>query len=194
MKSKWEKRMEIQYIEATKADMEPVIALYEQYLDSGEHLRAILTACFEDTSFIGYKAVCDGKLAGFYFGCGLLEFSVPHPKLEQELKELMKDEDCFVVGGLLVLPKFRGQGIARQMILMVRERLLQAGIRYFVVEIAMDPDGAIPSKALYELTGEVIFSRSIPGFYRDGYLYGVVCAICGTHCRCSACIEVMEVV
>lgn len=185
--------MEIQYIEASKADMEPIIALYEQYLDSGEHLRTILKECFEDASFIGYKAVCEGKLVGFYFGSGLLDFSVPHPELEQELREFMRDEDCFVVGGLVVLPEFRRQGIATKLLLMVKERLIQAGIRYFVVEIAIEPDGSVPSKSLYELTGKVIFGRSIPLFYQEGYRYGVVCAICGTHCRCGACIEVMEI-
>ena len=185
--------MEIQYIEASKADMEPIIALYEQYLDSGEHLRTILKECFEDASFIGYKAVCEGKLVGFYFGSGLLDFSVPHPELEQELREIMGDEDCFVGGGLVVLPEFRGQGIATKLLLMIKERLIQTGIRYFVVEIAMEPNGSIPSKGMYKLIGENIFSRSIPLFYKEGYRYGVVCAICGMHCRCGACIEVMEV-
>ena len=185
--------MEIQYIKAEKVDKEAVIALYEQYLDSGEHLRKILEDCFEEESFLGILAVCEERIAGFYFGCSLLEFSVPHPELSAELLKLMQDGDFFVVGGLLVLPEFRGHGIAGNMIKMLKKELQEKKIRYFLVEIAMTPEGEIPSKKLYELTGKVLFSRAIPGFYQEGYRYGVVCAICGTHCKCGACIEVMEV-
>ena len=185
--------MNIQYIKAVKEDKERVTALYEQYLDRGEHLRRILSDCFEAESFLGILAVCEGKLAGFYFGCGLLEFSVPHPELSRELLRFMKGESFFVAGGLLVLPEFRGQGIAGQLMERLKQELQEKQICYFLVEIAMTPEGEVPAKKLYERTGKVLFSRSLPGFYREGYRYGVVCALCGTPCKCGACIEVMEV-
>lgn len=175
------------------ADAEAVIPLYEQNIDGGKYVRDTVYESFMDETFIGYQAKVNGKLVGFFTGSCLLEFTVPHPELEEEIRSITGEQEIFVACSMLVLPEYRHLGIATQFCQRIREDLKAKGIPFFMAEIWIFPDGTIPSRKVYEDIGEIVYQKRVDGFYTEGYRYGVVCSVCGKHCKCGALVTLMKV-
>ena len=183
-------------IEVTALEIEnvgQVVPIYEKYIDGGSFVREGLYESFAAPGFIGYQALADGEMVGFFTGSSLLEFTVPHPELEKEILEITGGEELFVVSSMLVLPAYRHYGIAHRFCEQVRQDLKEKGVRYFLAEIWIFPDGSIPSQHVYEEIGEIVYQKRVDGFYTEGYKYGVVCAVCGEHCKCGALLTLMRI-
>lgn len=182
----------IKYSKITKEDREPLTVFYEKYLNSGELIRQSIQIQFEKNAYFGYKAEDAGNgIAYFAFQEGFA-MTCPHEELQREVTEILGNSRYATVDALMVANRYRGYGIAKEL---AKRNLFELNKRktdYFVVEIWVYPDGSSPAKGIYESMGEVVYSRFVPGFYKNIAHMGIGCPICGKKCVCSAVLEVIR--
>ena len=182
-----------EFYEFTASDVPEFVECYEKYLNSGVHVSENTAALFKEGKYFGMKAVCDGECAGFLTLMEGLLLTIPHPEVEKEILDLIGSRRFVTVDAFMTLPKFRGKGIGHALCEKVNAQLLSRGIELFVVEIWVYPDGSSPALGIYEQMGQCLYKKEIPGFYSRSSKYGIVCPVCGTECRCSADMEVIDV-
>ena len=174
-------------------DADTIISLYMQYLDGGDYIEEELRSQMQRPDFVGFKALDDNnRIVGFVMGCSLIEFTIPHPEYEKEIYDVIGQNKYWVLQAFLVLPHNRNAGLGMELILELKKKLRSEGFKYVFIEVWIKPDGTCPSKHCYDMLGKMIWSRVDFHFYVEGYKYGIVCSLCGTHCKCGALLELIE--
>lgn len=182
----------ISYKKMTKSDFPEWFRLYEEYLNSGDYIEDTLRRSMESPHFVGIKAEDEGKMIGFLSGTDEMEFTYPHEAKYRRIMNVIDDEKYFSPDSLLVLPEYRGNGIADTMMDQMKDILHKKRYKYFAVEIWVYADGRSPARIPYERMGEVLYKERAPLFYRKSKKYGIKCPICGENCKCGALLEVMK--
>lgn len=182
-----------EFYEFTSSDVPQFVSFYEKYLNSGVHVGEDIAALFESGKYFGMKAVCDGQCAGFLTLVEGLSLTIPHPEVERDILTLIGSQPFVTVDAFLVLPPFRDQGIGHALCERVNAQLLSRGVELFVVEIWVYPDKSSPARGIYEGMGQCLYKKEIPGFYSASSKYGILCPVCGSECRCGACMEVIRI-
>lgn len=180
------------YEEITAQDLPTITQLYAKHLTAGQSLADGTYAAWERGDCFGTKAVEDGEIAGFFSVRKGLEFTYPHPELEAEVMSFVGARRLYVVDGMLVLPDYRGRGVASRLVAETLPRLKRVA-DLVLVEIWVYPDGSSPGKKAQEKLGEVVFRKLEPMFYREFPRYGMRCPICGESCVCGAWIDVIKI-
>ena len=183
----------ISYSCIEEKDLSQIIALYENYLNSGEYIRNSMEKEFYNGDYLGFKACEDGEIVGFFTGQSGINFTCPHPELENEIKEFAKDRKIYTPDGLLVLEEYRGRGITRELVDRMRRALLDKKVELALVELWIYPDGSIPAQKPLRGIGEAVYQKKVPLFYKEIKKYGIRCPICGENCTCGALVELLEV-
>lgn len=183
----------IEYARITESDMDEVISLYEKYLNSGKYVEDMMRREFESEDYLGFKACNSGQIVGFFFGQKQIEFTYPHPELEEEIRRVAGDHNLYTPDGLLILDGYRGEGIGRELIRRMKEQLIEKCVELALVELWIYPDGKIPAKNPLKGIGEAVYEKTVPMFYKDLPRYGMECPLCGKNCRCGALIQLLKV-
>ena len=183
----------IEYRPIRGSDIPQVIAYFMQYLNCGQSIADSIQAMWDQGAYKGYIALEGEEILGFMTACSGIAFTYPHPELEAELAEAVGEKPVAYCDALLVLPGHRNAGVARELAVKVKELLRQLEYVYFLVEAWIYRDGRAPAKPVYESMGKVVWQRKVDGFYRDQDQYGLVCPICGTKCKCSAWIGLIDI-
>ncbi len=174
-------------------DTEELILRVRQNLTEGDPVVQGIRDNVAIGNYFGGVAEEDGKFLGFATAKEGFEFTVPHPKLEKEIRDLFPGKRFFVGDQMWVSPEARGHGVAGRMLEITRQEVLARGGDYWLTELWVYPDGKSPVKDVAEGCGEKVFERLVPMFYKDQDRYGLKCPICGDHCRCSAMVRVYHV-
>ncbi len=180
------------YGEVEKTDREEIIRIYEEYLNSGEYIRKDIEDHFGSDGYFGYKACCDGKIAGVISGRKGMALTYPHPVIEEEIRSCTKEHKVYTPDMLVVLPRYRRQKIAGYLVGKMREWLLLTGQELALTELWIYPGGSIPAKAAIGHLGKVIFEKTVPDFYKENGKYNISCPICGKNCKCGALIQIFQ--
>ena len=127
----------------TPFDLDLVAALHAASFPDGWSAASIATLIAGPGAF-GLLASCDGEPGGFI---------LVRPAADEA--EILS---------LAVLPAWRRRGLARCLLAAALERLIAAGIRRLLLEVAEDN---VAARRLYENAGLVAVGRR-PGYYRAG--------------------------
>ncbi|MDD3415548.1 MAG: hypothetical protein PHY47_16325 [Lachnospiraceae bacterium] len=82
-------------------DLDEITYLYETYLNSGNSIHSYLASGMEDCDYVGFKAVCEGKIVGLVSGRSGIDFTYPHPELEEEIHNHFKDVILYTPDALI---------------------------------------------------------------------------------------------
>ncbi len=180
------------YLPVEPSDHPIMTALYEQYLNGGSSVSDYIKDGFELGNIIGVKCVYEDKIVGVFTARPGIQFTCGHEDLVLRIAELFKEN---IVSGdmIVVLPEFRGKGIAREMTAQLLKMLLDRGYKYFVAEMwnhADDHD--MPAFGSVKRLGSVVFEEAHELFYADLYKQGLTCPECGIYCKCSALVSVIK--
>lgn len=182
----------IRFGEVEKNDMEEIIRIYEEYLNSGDYIRQDIIKNFGTDGYFGYKACCDGKIVGVISARQGMSLTYPHADIEEEIYSYTKGHKVYTPDMLVVLPQYRRQKIAGRLVSKMRERLLLTGQELALTELWIYPDGSIPAKTAIGTLGKVIFEKKIPDFYKENGKYNISCPVCGKNCKCGALIQIFQ--
>ncbi len=176
----------------TNDDVGQIIDLTMQHLTFGTYIANEIHRAAEEGNYYGVKAVEDGNIVGFNAVKRGIDFTFPHPELEEEIGKMAPAEYVFNGDTLYVDSRYRRQGIGREMTLIVRDQILALGGRYFLGELWVYPDGSIPASSSNKCYGDIVYERLVPLFYREMSRYGMRCPICGEDCQCGAVIRLIR--
>ena len=176
----------------TTEDLPRITELYSTYLTEGQSLSDGTYTAWERGGCFGVKAVDRGEIAGFFSVRPGLDMTYPHPALEREVREIAAGRKLYTVDGMLVLPGYRGEGLASRLVDATIPEL-RRHTELVLIEIWIYPDGSSPGKAPQERLGEIIYSKKVPMFYRELPRYGMRCPFCGAECVCGAYIELAKI-
>lgn len=180
------------YGDVERTDMVEIIRIYEEYLNSGDYIRQDIIKSFGSDGYFGYKAYCDGKIAGVISGRQGMSLTYPHPDIEEEIRSYTKGHKVYTPDMLVVLPEYRRQKIAGYLVGKMREWMLLTGQELALTELWIYPDGSIPAKTAIGTLGKVIFEKRVPDFYKENDKYSISCPVCGKNCKCGALIRIFQ--
>lgn len=129
----------VSYENITEKDLPVITALYEEYLTAGQSLTDATYAAWSRGDCFGTKAVDDGRIVGFFGMRRGLELTYPHPELEAEINAFVGGRSLYIVDGALVLPEYRGMGIASSMVARTLPELRRRA-EFALIEIWIYPD------------------------------------------------------
>ena len=183
----------IEYRPIKGSDIPRIIALFSEFLSTGQPISDSIRALWKQGLYKGYAAVEDGEMLGFMTVSSGIAFTYPHPELEAELAGIVQGETVAYCDALLVLPGHRNRGVAHELASRCRGMLRRRNVAYLLVEIWIYPDGRIPGKPVYDTIGKLVWQKRIDGFYKDMERYGMSCPICGRNCVCGAWVELLQI-
>lgn len=176
----------IEYKRLTKDDLDEMFYFYETYLNEGEFMRDQLREEIEDESFVGYKAVEDGKTVGICFGKDKLELTYPHPRLEQKIMKAKGNLKLHCVDAMVVDKDYRYMGVSTGMLKAYKEEIADKGYDLIFGEIWIYPDGNMPVNKPMMTFGKPYWESVEKMYYRNLSKYGLTCPVCGKKCICGA--------
>ena len=182
--------MSLIYSEIGKEDIEAVADMAEQYLTHGTSIREAIIREAARNNYYGVKALEDGKMVGFFTYKEGIDFTLPHPELEQKIRALTQGGIIFNCDAIFVNDAYRHKGLGEEMTRRAVSSMRKMGGRYFLFELWIYPNGKIPALNMTEKSLEIIFDERVERFYKDLPRYGMTCPICGANCRCGALIRV----
>ena len=182
----------ITYREIEEKDLEQIIRFYEKYLNSGSYIREGIIEGFRNKGYIGIKAEYDGRMVGFISGRSGIDFTYPHPQLEQKIRELSGGGKIYTPDAIVVLPEYRIHGIGHKLIRKMHNKMMKEGHKLALVELWIYPDGTVPAQSPVKEFGTMVFSQKVPMFYKDNQKYQILCPKCGEDCKCGAMIELWD--
>lgn len=180
-------------IPITKQDSNQIADLYEQYLNSGAYARSCITNSITQNGFAGYKAVENNQIAGYISGTPEIQFTYPHPKLENSLKTVFPNARIFSFDALLVIPKYRHQGLAGRLGRRLLADVKQKDYHFILTELWVHPNGTIPANVIAAEWGELAYEKYCQRFYEKLSDYNMYCPLCGTDCICGAIVRLYRV-
>ena len=173
-------------------DAENVADIYEKYLNSGAAIREHIRADISMKKYVGYKAVEDGKIVGIMSGRPGIDFTYPHPELEEEIKNSFPGEEIFSNESILILPEYRNHGLARELSRKMVRKIYEKGYRLLLAELWIYPDGSVPAAEITDHWGQLVYEKRKELFYDQLEQYGMECPLCGSHCICGAMIRLFR--
>ncbi len=183
----------MEYSDFEQKDVDVLTELYREYLNDGDILADLIRDACEKGILFGAKAVENDKTVGIFTFQEGLSFTCPRPDLDSKIRSLTGNGRIATGDTLVVLPEYRGKGIAGNLTKRDKELFRERNIDYVMVECWVFPDGRSPSLKLHKTIGPLIYEELIPDFYRDISKYGITCPICGENCRCMADILLFDV-
>ena len=184
--------MNIQYEKITIQDLDQMAEIYTRYLNSGENIHEYVEEGMRDPGVVGYKAVDHGEVVGVLTGRSGIDFTYPHPELEQRLREQFPEEKIYTPDALVVKDEYRGHPFAFELGRRLIRDVYALGYEYLLTELWIYPNGHIPAEHIVKDWGPIVFQEDIAGFYSDLETYHMTCPVCGTHCTCGARILVVQ--
>ncbi len=183
----------MEYRDFTEADTECYIRDYNKYLNEGVLTEDKVRKALAKGDYFGSIAVENGQIAGYFTFINGIVFTYPHKILLEKVKNAALSRHINTADSLLVIPEFRGRGVATGLAERNKRILKKRGQELFLTEIWIYPDGRCPAKSVYDGMGKVVWSETIPLFYSEAQKYGISCPLCGKNCRCGAYIQVIDV-
>lgn len=177
-----------------KNDLAAMTALYTTYLNSGEPIIRHLREAMANPGYIGVKCLDGETIAGVVTAIPGIDFTYPHPKLEQRIQSRWGNTKLYSMDMVLVQPQYQGQGIARTLAEHLRRQLLEAEVRTLIVEM-WNPlrHGDRPAEGVLKYLGNCLELWDYPDFYKELYTKGMSCPDCGKGpCRCGATIGIVD--
>lgn len=185
--------MAVQYLPITIDDLQEVTRIYMEHLNGGDFIEEHIKEGIESKDFVGFKAVDQGRMIGILTGRQGMDFTYPHPELEERIHKRYQKDNLYTPDSLYVEPEYRGEDISRQLGKHVVQKIYEKGYSKMLTELWIYPDGKVPAEATVREWGPVVYQEDIPLFYKDSYQYGIECPICGAKCTCGARILVVEI-
>lgn len=182
----------INYSLIEETDLLEVICMQETYLNSGDYISQSIQTAFACKNYIGYKACHEKEMIGFFSVQEGIAFTCPHPELEHEIANMVKQRKIYTVDGIIVLEQYQNQGIASELIRRMKEALKQKDAELVLIEMWIYPDNTIPAQKPLAEVGNVVYQKKVPMFYQNIQTYGIACPVCGKQCQCGALIQLME--
>ena len=183
----------LRIVPVEKNDLAAMTALYTTYLNDGEPIVRHLHEAMIHPGYIGVKCMDGETVAGALTAIPGIDFTYPHPELEQQIRERWGETKLYSMDMVLVLPRYQGQGIARTLAGRLRDRLLEVGVRMLIVEM-WNPlrHGDRPAEGILKYLGSCRQLVDCPDFYKELYAKGMTCPDCGEGpCRCGATIGIV---
>lgn len=177
-----------------KKDLAAMTALYTTYLNDGEPIIRHLREAMANPGYIGVKCLDGDTMAGVLTAIPGIDFTYPHPKLEQRIEKRWGRHRLYSMDMVLVQPEYQGQGIARILASHLRSHLLGAEVRTLIVEM-WNPlrHGDRPAEGILKYLGNCCELWECPDFYKELYDKGMTCPDCGEGpCRCGATIGIVD--
>lgn len=176
----------IEYQRLTKDDLDEMVYFYETYLNEGEFMREQIRNEIEDESFVGFRAVADGKTVGICFGKDTLELTYPHPELEEKIMKAKGNLKMHCVDAMAVDEKYRDHGVSHGLVDAYKKAIWDKGYDVIFGEIWIYPDGQMPVDHPMMNFGKPYWESKEPMYYKDLPKYGMICPVCGKICICGA--------
>ena len=181
------------YSEVTIEDFGPMLALYERFLNAGEGTWRHLGKSMNAPGYAGVKCMDGDVMAGVISAEPGVGFTCGHEDLAAQIEERWRGKSVYTGDMLVVLPEYRGRGIARRLSEAWREMLISRGCEILVIEgWHRSREDDVPMTGILKYIGRSITLGEYPDFYQQSERYGVLCPECGAHCRCGATICVIE--
>ena len=174
------------------SDIDWVIEEISSNLTKGQYIEKCIRSSLAEGNYYGIKALCGEERVGFLTFKRGIEFTYPHPELEERIAAMAPAEKVFVGDGIYVKPGIRKEGIGTEMTRRARDRMLSLGGEYFLGELWVYADGQRPSVTPTNNYGKTVYEEYVPDFYKDNEKYGLLCAVCGEHCRCGAVVRLIR--
>lgn len=182
----------LRYEEITDSDIDWVIEEICSNLTKGQYIETCIRNSLEEGNYYGIKALDGDERVGFLTFKRGIEFTYPHPDLEDKIAAMVPAEKVFNGDGIYVKHSIRKGGIGTEMTRRARDKMLRLGGEYFLGELWVYPDGQRPSATPTNDYGETVYEEYVPHFYKDNDKYGLECAVCGEHCRCGAVVRLVR--
>ena len=183
----------MEYSRIISDDIENIVHITLDNLTGGMAISNEMENHVKAGNYFGIKATENGDMKGFIAVTKGIEFTLPHPELEEELSKRFPREMVMTGDGAYVDPSCRRKGICSELVHRMMKQMLDMGCHYLLAELWEHPDGVVPMKTPVELFGTPVFEKRIPLFYKDISHYGMICPICGTNCKCSALVRVIDI-
>ncbi len=175
-------------------DLTAITTLYTAYLNDGKPIIRHLQEAMVHPGYIGVKCL-DGEIfAGVLTAIPGIDFTYPHPELEQRIQRRWGNTKLYSMDMVLVQPQYQGQGIARTLAGHLRSQLLEAEAQTLIVEM-WNPLrlGDRPAEGVLKYLGNCLELWDCPDFYKELYAKGMSCPDCGKGpCHCGATIGIVD--
>lgn len=185
----------LMYMPPDLADADAITALYEEHLNAGDSVRDYVRTGLEDEGYLGVKCVDQetGAMVGILSARPGIEFTYPHPELEERIRSRWGTRGVYTADMLIVDPAYRGKGVANEMMGCLREGLCEKRVVCMVLEAWIrSQEHDIPAQGAFQHLGEGEVLAVDHAFYKDLARYQMTCPECGAHCRCGAVISVID--
>lgn len=177
-----------------KEDLPAMTALYTRYLNDGEPIIKHLREAMAHPGYIGMKCVDGDTIAGVMAAIPGIDFTYPHPELEQRIRSRWGNTCLYSMDMILVQPMYRGNGIARTLAVNLRRQLSETGVNTLIIEMWNSrKEGNRPAQGVLKYLGRSLELWYYPDFYKDLYNKGMSCPDCGDGpCLCGATIAIVD--
>ena len=185
----------LEYSDLSIDDLENMRNLYETFLNSGSGIEEWLREGLANPRYAGIKCMDGDKMVGVFSGRPGIEFTYGHEDLTELIREKWKGYEIFTGDMLVVLPEYRGHGIARRLTTGMKKSLREKGCQRMVAEAWYKPvANDIPASNVMKYLGPHEVVGEYMDFYRDIDKLGMTCPECGPgSCRCGAVVCVIEI-
>jgi GNAT superfamily N-acetyltransferase len=188
------------YEETTPEDAEALSRLYGRYLNGADALEAWIRESLRSDGFCGRKCLEGKKIVGAVTAKRGVEFTCGHYELAREIEQRWSGHTLYTADMGVVLPSYRGRGIAKTLLRLVRDELLARGCMHIVTELWLrgDVDFADEHRSqilapVCKYWGELYTIGEFPDFYHELGRYGMTCPYCGGgKCVCGALVGVVD--
>lgn len=182
------KKPKLHYSDVTIADLGAVNELYQRHLNGGPQIYDWLREGLSMENYAGVKCMDGEKVVGVFSARPGIDFTCPHPEIEAKILAEYPGKNIYSGETLVVLPEYRGLGIARELALGLRERLIKLRCDIMIAEewhrrIERD----VPASGVLKYLSERTDLLGIyPEFYAGLEELGMTCPQCDGHCQCGA--------
>lgn len=186
-------QIDLQIVPIEKNDLAAMTALYTTYLNGGEPIVRHLREAVSHPGYIGVKCLDGETMAGVLTAIPGIDFTYPHPELEQRIQKQWGSAKLYSMDMLLIQPQYQGQGIAHKLAVHLCSYLLEAEVEIIIVEM-WNPlrHGERPAEGILKYLGNCRELWDYPDFYKELYAKGMTCPDCGEgSCRCGATIGIV---
>lgn len=183
------------YEDPALSDLDELTELYETYLNAGESIRDYMREGLEDPEMVGVKCVNTktGKIVGILYAQPGVRFTCDHPELARIIRRRWGTEGVYTGEMLVVDPAYRSHGIARELAVQLRQRMIRKGAVCMVMEQWLrSKKRDVPAMNPMRSAGDAILVAVSQNFYKDLPKYGMTCPECGVECKCGAVVSVID--
>ena len=182
------------FSEVKKTDFGYMLDLYERFLNTGEGIARHLNESANAPGYLGVKCMDGDVIVGVITAEPGVKFTCGHEDIAAEIQARWRGKSIYTGDMLVVLPEYRGRGIARRLSENWRELLRSGGCEILVIEgWHRSREDDVPMSGILKYMGKYTTFGEYPDFYSESERYGVVCPECGANCLCGARICVIEI-